>query len=368
MSATTEGVPEEEARNRGRARAFLNCRAARLVLSLGMAASLAATLPATAAGTAYAAPVTANHHGGGGGGGNNHGTGVGNRGSGGPGWGLGGHRDRRVSVSGTVSNWSTGGFTLTSNSFTITVNVTDKTLYVEPGQTVPGQSSPGINGVMNGDHVTVTGAPSGPSTLKASVVKVPLDDYTGTVQDLSPPTFQLVVTAHLWGRSDESADGSWGRLPPRWGVVAPTTETSTATTIDVTTFTGTGATQYWEPGQSGAPGIGGLTNGDTVRVVGVQQGTDAMNALYVFVPLARVAGVVSSTSGTPVSSFVMKVDKWATDTVNVSSTTTKIRERGVPQPTISAGQYVQVRGVQDGAGVINALLIVIRPSGRGWEV
>jgi hypothetical protein len=307
----------------------------RFILGVGLAAGMATTLPVASISTAGATPVMAGHHNG--------------PGNGGSGWGFGHHHSRSVSVSGTVSSTNSGGFvltvaqlghmrtaqpwhTLTSTSTTVTVDVTTGTFYREPGQ-----STPGLGGVMVGDKVEVTGTPSGTATITASLVVVPLATDAGMVATTSSGGFTLTV------------EEGWGAL------------TKTSTTIDVTV---TSTTIYREPGQS-TPGLGGVMVGDNVEVAGPQGGAGALTALVVVVPLVTDIGTVSSPSS---GGFTLTTAKSTTVTVDLSATTTKFRERGVssPGPTnILTGDTVTVTGTQAGATTVDALLVVIGTGGHG---
>jgi endonuclease YncB( thermonuclease family) len=306
-----------------------------LVLSLGLATGLAAALPLGSVGAAGAIPVPAGHH-----------LGVA------PGWGQGHSRgERHVTVRGTAEGVTSAGFdvklarswamptpttttttatsTVTSTATTMNVEVTTNTHYIEPGQ-----SSPGVSGVLSGDTVQVTGPTDATGTITASLVYVPLQADSGTVGPVAVDGFSITLA------------------PVRWEVL-----TATSTTIAVGV---TSDTRYFEPGQN-PPGPSNVLDGDTVRVTGVQAGTDAITALVVTVPLANDSGTVASLSST---GFSLTTAGGNAVTVNISSST-KYRERAVSAPTVQTGDTVQVTGTQAGAGTVNATLVVISTPGHG---
>jgi endonuclease YncB( thermonuclease family) len=333
MSATRALDHSPEARRPRRQHGPLSWRVTRLVLSLGLAAGLAAALPLGSVGAAGATPVAAGHHVGGA-----------------PGWGRGhSHGPRHMTVRGTAQGVTPAGFdvtlarpwamstatsttaspAVTSTATTVDVQVAANTHYIEPGQ-----SSPGISGVLNGDTVQVTGSADGTGTFTASLVDVPLQAAGGTVGPAAVYSFSLTPA------------------PARRGAL-----TATSTTIAVGV---TSNTRYFEPGQS-PPSLANVLNGDTVRVSGVQAGTDAITALVVTVPMANDSGTVASLDAT---GFNLTTAGGNAVTVNIS-TSTRYRERAVSAPTVQTGDKVQVTGTQAGAATVNAILVAISTPGHG---
>jgi hypothetical protein len=354
MSANTASITEEVLRAHRRPRRPLNWAATRFGLCLSIAACLAVVLPAASMSAANAAPVAAARpHGGGPGYG--QGSGIG-RGLGrGLSWSHYRH-GRHFLISGTVANLGESTFelvvtlpgvgkwgcVLTSTTATIDVTTTGNTVYIEPGQ-----SSPSISGLQNGDSVNVTGMPTGPGALTALLVKVPLVTDKGVVASPSGTGFGLTVAG-------PSKPRGCGWVPPPTLTSTSSTLTSTSTTVQVTV---NGTTQYREPGQ-GSPGIGNIMAGDNVQVTGVQAGTSGLTALVVTVPLVKVVG---SASNVATKSFDVAAHHGASTLVD-TSTSTKYFEPGVSSPTVQNGDYVTVTGTQGGTSTVNALLVLIRPS------
>jgi hypothetical protein len=196
------------------------------------------------------------------------------RGRGGPGYGAMSYTINASSVTiplahltGTVSNLSTSGFTLTTQvltgtswtmpgwgkgyskmypvltvtAATITVNLSSATKYTEPG--VPGAS---WSNLANGDKVNVIGAQAGGTTVNALWVAIPAVTDTGTVQGTPSATGFTLTTA-------------------RGGTV--TVNTSSSTVISQ------------QGGGSGAT----VQGGNYVTVKGLQAGTGTVNATSVFI-------------------------------------------------------------------------------------
>jgi len=118
------------------------------------------------------------------------------------------------------------------------VNVASGTKYFEPGQ---GQTSPGISDVLDGDKVQVAGAPTGTGTFTASLVVVPLARNTGTVSAASANGFSLTTRD-----ATVTVNVSSSTVVHERGVASPSVQ-----------------------------------SGDTVQVVGTQDGTNTVNALLV---------------------------------------------------------------------------------------
>ena len=155
---------------------------------------------------------------------------------------------------GTVATTTSSGFTLTvlgawaaltETSTTLDVTVTGATVY-----RIPGQSSPGLSGVLVGDKLEVAGPPQGKGALTALVVVVPLATDIGAVSSLGSGGFIL------------------------------TTEKGATVTVDVST-----ATRYRARGV-GSPGLTNVLSGDTVAVTGTQAGTGTVDALLVVISSA----------------------------------------------------------------------------------
>lgn len=100
-----------------------------------------------------------------------------------------------VTYKGTIGNWSTSGFTLTSTSSTVsvTVSVTSGTKYrVERA----GYGSSAVDGISNGEYAEVTGEQNGTDNVIATLVEV-------------------MGTSH--GRGHGRGYGSGGPGPSGWG-------------------------------------------------------------------------------------------------------------------------------------------------------
>ncbi len=255
--------------------------AARLVLSLGLVASVASVMPAAGLATASASAVASAPHQGPGGGGT---QGGGTQGSGFGGGGPGGFR-HLVIVSGTVGSVGTTSFTLTltrgfgpiapvpltgtATTVTgLTVDVSQHTRFL-----VPGTPSPSISDVVVGDKVTVTGRRAGPGTVNASFVVVPLELVTGAVGTVGTDSFTIPLRP----------------IRPVWSLTSTATTltaTATAWTIDVS-----GKTTYHERGaHSSSLSLGSLASGDHVTVLGSQAGALTLNAITVLIEPPRGTG------------------------------------------------------------------------------
>jgi hypothetical protein len=263
--------------------------AARLVLSLGLVASVATVMPAAGLASASASVVPAAPHqgpGGGGGGGTQGGGFGGGFGGGGP----GGFR-HLVIVSGTVGSVGTTSFTLTrgtgpiapvpltgtatTTGTALTVNVSQHTRFL-----VPGTTSPSFSDVVVGDKVTVTGRRGGAGTVNASLVVVPLELVTGVVGTVGTDSFTIPLRP----------------VRPIWSLTSTATTltaTATAWTIDVS-----GKTTYHERGaHSSSLSLGSLASGDHVTVLGSQAGALTLNAITVLIEPPRGTGGGSGGSG-----------------------------------------------------------------------
>ncbi|HTW07868.1 MAG TPA: DUF5666 domain-containing protein [Acidimicrobiales bacterium] len=297
---------------------------------------LAAVVSTASVSAAGASPAAAGHmfsHRGHEPGGGGSGSGPG---GGAPGWGH--HRQRSVEVSGTAGAVSQSGFSLqlpasrraslTATSTTIAVTVTDSTKYFEPGQ-----SGAGIQGVLDGDSVEVTGMATGPGAITARSVMVPLARDTGAVGPVVTSTgFSLTLA--------------------QW----PSELTGTSTSVTVTL---TAQTDYVEPGQS-SPGLQGVLPGDSVVVAGVQGGTQAVTATVVRVPLAQYSGAVSDLSS---GGFTLTAGNGTSVAVTLTSGT-QLKQRGNASPTLANGDAVRVVGTQGGSDAVTALAVTIVPSGH----
>ena len=149
------------------------------------------------------------------------------------------------SVVGNSITLSPGRSTLTSTSVTIVANVSDSTVYKDPGV-----SNPTLSNVMPGDLVLVRGTQeglvSGVLTIDATLVFIPLVSHVGIVGNLGANSFMLSSTS-----------------------------STSMVTVDVTP-----TTRYYVPGVS-SPSISSLASGDRARVIGNQEGTDAVSAIVV---------------------------------------------------------------------------------------
>jgi hypothetical protein len=261
--------------------------AARLVLSLGLVASVATVMPVVGATTASASVMpSAPHQGpGGGGGGSTQGGGFGGGfGGGGP----GGFR-HLVIVSGTVGSVGTTSFTLTRGIGLIapvpltgtattatgwTVNVSQHTRFL-----VPGTTSPNLSDVVVGDKVTVTGRRAGSGIVNANLVVIPLELVTGAVGTVGTDSFTIP-------------------LKPTWSLTSTATTltgTATAWTIDVS-----GTTTYHERGVSSSTlSLTSLASGDHVTVVGSQAGALTLDAITLLIEPPRGTGGGSGGGGGP---------------------------------------------------------------------
>jgi hypothetical protein len=253
---------------------------ARLVLSLGLVASVGVVLPAAALATASASVVQAAQQGAAGGGGN--------QGGGFGGGGLGGFR-HIVIVSGTVGSVGTTSFTLTRGSgpitprsltataltgtaIALTIHVSQYTHFLAPGTT-----SPNLSDVVVGDKVTVSGRRAGPGVVNANLVLIPLELATGAVGTVGGDYFTIPVR-------------------PMWSL------TSTATTLTATATTWTinvsGSTTYHERGvASSTLSLNSLSSGDHVTVVGSQDGPLTLDAITVLIEPPHGTGVGGSGGG-----------------------------------------------------------------------
>jgi hypothetical protein len=261
--------------DRSRSRLILRTTA-RLVLSLGLVASVGVLLPVVGLASASASVVPA--HQGPGGGGGKQGGGPGGGGSGG-----GGFRHIEI-VSGTVGSVGTASFTLTRGlgpiaptpltgtattvtgpSTGLTVNVSQYTHFL-----VPGTKSANLSDVLVGDKVTVTGRRGGPGIVTASLVVVPLELATGAVGTVGSDYFTIP-------------------LRPTWSLTSTattTTGTATAWTIDVSS-----STTYHERGaKPSALSLNSLSTGDRVSVVGSQAGALTMDAISVLIEPSHARG------------------------------------------------------------------------------
>jgi hypothetical protein len=247
--------------------------AARVVLSLGLVASVGVVLPAAGLASAGASVVPASHHGPGGGGGN----------QGGPGFGGRGFR-HNVIVSGTVGSVGATSFTLTRGVGPITpvplaspttpltgtatgwtVDVSQYTHFL-----VPGTTSPNLSDVVTGDKVTVTGRRGGAGIVNANLVVVPLELATGAVGTVGNNYFTIPVRS-IWSLTSTATT---------------LTGTATAWTIDIS-----GSTTFHERGVNPSTlSINSLSSGDRVTVVGSQAGALTLDAITILIEPSHGAG------------------------------------------------------------------------------
>jgi hypothetical protein len=263
--------------------------AARVVLSLGLVASVGVVLPAAGLASAGASVVPASHHGPGGGGGNQGGPGGrgnpggGNQGGGGGGFGGRGFR-HIVIVSGTVGSVGATSFTLTRGVGPITpvplaspttpltgtatgwtVDVSQYTHFL-----VPGTTSPNLSDVVTGDKVTVTGRRGGAGIVNANLVVVPLELATGAVGTVGNNYFTIPVRS-IWSLTSTATT---------------LTGTATAWTIDIS-----GSTTFHERGVNPSTlSINSLSSGDRVTVVGSQAGALTLDAITILIEPSHGAG------------------------------------------------------------------------------
>jgi hypothetical protein len=241
LSGKTTGDGKHQEQRIVHFRGLVSRKALRFLVCLGLTVSMAAVLPLAGTGAASAAPVAAGrHHGGHGGGG----------GSGGRSPVNFRHR-RQVSLTGTAGSVGLSGFeltvagpraTLTATSTTLAVTVTSNTQYREPGQ-----SSPGISGILSGDTVRVAGVRGGTDAVTALSVAVPRLTFTGTVGSPGPSGFVL------------------------------TTRGGATVTVAVSA-----STKYMERGVNPA-GLANVQSGNLVLVTGAQAGASNVDALLVVI-------------------------------------------------------------------------------------
>jgi len=168
-----------------------------------------------------------------------------------------------------------------------------------------------------------------------------------------------------WGRSV----GHRGRLVLTGTVVvvqvnantfslSPTASTimfPSASTVAVNVLS---STVYREPTVK-SPSLADVQAGDEVVVTGAWDGTSAISAASVFIPLAACTGTVTATSS---GSFTLKTARGLELTVDVTSSTT-YREPGKSSNAVTPaiGDQVRVLGTQAGAGVVNAVSVLVNP-------
>jgi hypothetical protein len=130
----------------------------------------------------------------------------------------------------------------------VTVDVPATTKFREPGQT-----SPGLGGVLVGDNVSVSGTQAGAGIVDALSVNVPLALDAGTVA-----------------------------TPPPTGATPPTSFTITTAAGKTVTVEVSSTTTFHVLGQS-SPGLGDVAVSDHVLVVGTQGGTGVVGATSVLI-------------------------------------------------------------------------------------
>ena len=301
-------------------------KTARLVLYTGLATGLAGALALGSSATAGAAPL---------GPGNPPGNGA----PGFPWWG-GSHSHHGYGTTGVVV---TAPGTSLPASFTMTTGDPSTTVIVDVSTTTtldePGQSSPGLGGILSGDKVVVFGTGAGTGTIDATSVEVPLARDTGTV------------------------------------AIAPATSTATSFTITtgdpsvtVTVNLSSNPT-YREPGFS-TPSVTNIMAGDRVSVSGTQDGTNTVTATYVDLPRAMDFGTVATApASATATTFTITTTGRTSATVIVTVTgTTTYRDPGVSSPTLAdvvATANVLVIGTQEGTGAVTATSVFILPAGAG---
>ena len=289
-------------------------------------------------------------------------------------------------------------------STTVTVDVSATTTFGEPGQ-----SSPGLGGIMVGDQVVVFGADDGTdTTIDATSVEVPPARDTGTVLTTSPsftittgdpsttvtvdraanityrePGFSspglanIMVGDHVLVSGTQDGAGTVTAtsvyLPPGMdaGTVLTTSPSFTITTGDPsTTVTVTPAANitYREPGFS-SPGVDNIDIGDRVIVFGTQEGADAVTATSIDLPRATEFGTVAASPAPTSTTFTITTAGQTSATIAVTvSGTTAYRDPGVSSPTVAdvvASAHVLVVGTQNGGSSVNATSVFILPAGLG---
>ena len=229
----------------GAASRFLEKKVGRFTLCAGLAAGMVAALSLGTANVASAATVPAVHQPAKGGG-----------------FGWGGPRSRRGhgfggGAIGTVaslplSTTAPTSFTITTGSSsspaTVTVDVSTRTTFKDPGV-----SSPGLANLAVGDQVQVVGTQAGTGTVDATAVSIPSARDLGTVASVP-----LSTTA-----------------PTSFTITTGSSSSPTTVTVDVST-----TTTFKDPGVS-SPGLANLAVGDKVQVVGTQAGTGTVDATSV---------------------------------------------------------------------------------------
>ncbi|HUC14595.1 MAG TPA: DUF5666 domain-containing protein [Acidimicrobiales bacterium] len=141
---------------------------------------------------------------------------------------------------------------------------------------------------------------------------------------------------------------------------SPLTATATTYTVNVSS-----TTKYREPGVKPA-NFADVLVGDKVRAAGNLASPGTMNADSVFIYQAKVSGTVATVNA---GGFTLTTAKDATVTVNVSASTVyrEPRPKGASFSPVMVGDKVQVIGAQAGAGVVDAISVLISPSNHAGK-